>query len=173
MSELDLSTLRELPAWKSLEESRKLKLNGLRAQILAKEGSLKELAKEIPQNPMGGWFSGAANESLEVEMTFGRIKNDIKALQAEIAKTIRMDTRVLAGGESARYGSLIVALDPSGHTTVYRLVLVREEHLERGIEHVELGCPLADSLLGITEGEEFEMGIYYKTKCEVLKVINN
>ena len=160
---MDTSKLKNLPVWKSLEDAKRRKILLLEEAIEAKENRMRELAKEIPENPMGGWFSGAANESLEIESQFMNAREEIKKLREEIAKTIRIDTRISTQPGKARYGSLVVALDlRTRRTRVFRLVLLKEEQEEPipGIEHVELGSPLANSLLGISAGEEFGMGIW-------------
>jgi transcription elongation GreA/GreB family factor len=167
--------LHGLPAWKNLGDAIRKKIRLLEDAIEAKENTLRELAQEIPQNPMGGWFSGAGNESLEIESQFMKIKDEIKKLHEEIAKTIRIDTKIRIQPGKAGYGSLVVVSDPrTGRTRVFRLVLMNEEKEERlpGIEHVELGSPLANSLLGISAGAEFKLGIWPNQEMlEVVEVI--
>jgi hypothetical protein len=157
--------LKQLPAWQTLEEAKKQKLRLLEQAIQAKEASLRELAREVPANAGGGMVFGAGNESLDLEQQFTRIKGDIKTLQDDFARTIRIDTRVVQDRGGARHGSLVIArnLQVPGRWTqkVFRLVLGNEPETEAGaaIEHVQLGSPLGIALLGITQGQAFRIGL--------------
>ena len=162
---LDIAFLMNLPAWKSLEEARKQKLRLLEQGILAKESSLKALADEVPMNASGGMVFGAGNESLDLEQQFTALKEDIKTLQEDFARTIRIDTRVVRAPGVASYGSLVIARNLTTPATwtrrVFRLVLLNEQQAEPcgTIEHVELGSPLGIALLGISQGQEFRLGL--------------
>ena len=162
---LDTAFLHDLPAWKSLEQARQLKLCLLEQAIQAREAHLKELAEEVPQSGSGGMVFGAANESLDLEQQFTRIKEEIQNLQEDFAKTIRIDTRTVTTPGKAHHGSLVVARRLKGpgawNHRVFRLVLLKEqaEDTAKQIEQVELGSPLATALLGIAPGQEFKIGL--------------
>ena len=162
---VDTRILNQLPAWKSLEEAKLQKLALLRRAIAAKEGSLQELAREVPSNAMSGMSFGAANESLGIEQQVTTLKDDLQLLHDQFAQATRIDTRLLLEPGKASYGSLVVARNLGGtgdwSQRVFRLVLLKEEAEEQcaQIEHVELGSPLGRALQGITEGEDFRVGL--------------
>jgi hypothetical protein len=162
---LDLAMLKRLPPWKSLEEAKQLKLHLIDQAIQARTASLKALANEVPVNAASGMVFGAGNESLDLEQQFTRMKEEIKVLQEDFARTIRIDTRVVRDPDLACYGALVVArnLEVPGRweRRVFRLVLLNEQQEEQDgtIEHVELGSPLGMALLGIAQGQEFRIGL--------------
>lgn len=157
---IDIAELKSLPEWKPLSEAKTKKMALLRVRLEELQVKLQELADEVPLNTNGGWFSGGLNESFEITYQFTKTREDIEKVRHELAQLslVRDIGKVKPG--TATYGSIVFVRGENDNFRALRLVLLREQEEDlSGVEHVELGCPLASQLLGIEEGAEFTMGI--------------
>ena len=132
----------------------------------------KELKTELPQEIKRARELGDLRENAEYQAAKERqrlVESRISLLTKRVSEIALMNLDKLPH-DKASFGSTVHLKDPSGHVTVYQLVMPEDADVEQGL--ISTASPIGRALINKEEGDEVNVSTPNGSKrFEVVKLV--